>query len=59
MLVGDEVTILLEKRAFGLRLSPLPLRHSAGIEPDFPRFQPRHDSEVFSIDAILPPKFRA
>ena len=42
MLVGDEVTVFARKAGIRAKAQGhLPLRHSAGIEPDFPRcFKP-------------------
>ena len=49
MLVGDDFT---NSRKAGIRARawPLPLRHSAGISPDFPRLQSAHDGSAFAVN---------
>jgi len=55
MLVGDSVTSGAGIRAWMLE-APLPLRHSAGISPDFPRFQTT-TTAVLHVNRILPQYF--
>ena len=55
MLVGDSVTKRLTRRAFGLLETPqailrFPLRHSAGISPDFPHNSPPVAGRALAIE---------